>query len=101
MQAERDLEPRPEQKTGRQRGGPFRLTPASGTRTLLRLGGTGSKMQLVIFFVLWIVFSLGIPMALHLLFANSLYPLVSIGAVIGFVGGALLSALITGLFIDN
>ena len=55
-------------------------------------------MQLLLFVVLWIVFSLSIPMALHVLFADSLYPLVSIGAVIGFVGGALLSALITGLF---
>ena len=55
-------------------------------------------MQLFLFIVLWIVFSLSIPMALHVWFADSLYPLVSIGAVIGFVGGALLSALITGLF---
>ena len=58
-------------------------------------------MQLVLFFVLWIVFSLSIPMALHMLFADSLYPLVSIGAAVGFFGGALLSALITGLFRDN
>jgi hypothetical protein len=55
-------------------------------------------VQLLLFLILWIVFALSVPMLLHVWFADSLYPLVSIGAVIGFVGGALLSALITGLF---
>jgi hypothetical protein len=55
-------------------------------------------VQLLPFFILWIVFALSVPMLLHVWFSDSLYPLVSIGAVIGFVGGALLSALITGLF---
>lgn len=58
-------------------------------------------MRLFLFFVLWIVFSLSIPLSLHLLFSSNEYPLVSIGAVAGFVGGALLSALITGLFRDD
>jgi len=55
-------------------------------------------MTIFLFFVFWIVFALGLPMILHALFGSSEYPLVSIGVVIGFVGGALLSALITGLF---
>jgi hypothetical protein len=55
-------------------------------------------VQLLLFFILWIVFALSVPMLLHVWFNDSLYPLVSIGAAIGFVGGALLSALITGLF---
>jgi energy-converting hydrogenase Eha subunit A len=55
-------------------------------------------MNILLFFVFWIVFALGVPMILHALFGSTEYPLVSIGVVIGFVGGALLSALITGLF---
>jgi energy-converting hydrogenase Eha subunit A len=55
-------------------------------------------MNILLFFVFWIVFTLGVPMILHALFGSTEYPLVSIGVVIGFVGGALLSALITGLF---
>jgi hypothetical protein len=58
-------------------------------------------MQMLAFLVLWIVFSLGTPLILHVMFSSNLYPLVSIGAVIGFVGGALLSAELTGLFDDN
>jgi energy-converting hydrogenase Eha subunit A len=58
-------------------------------------------MRIVVFFMLWIVFSLGTPLSMHVLFGSQEYPLVSIGAVIGFVGGALVSALITGLFRDD
>ena len=62
---------------------------------------SGSRMQFVIFFLLWIVFSLGLPLTLHLLFSSTGYPLVSIGTVVGFVGGALLAALITGLLRED
>ena len=55
-------------------------------------------MRILLFVVLWIVFSLSVPMILHMWFSSREYPLVSIGVVIGFVGGALLSAWITGLF---
>jgi energy-converting hydrogenase Eha subunit A len=55
-------------------------------------------MKILLFFVFWIVFALGVPAILHALFGRSEYPVVSIGVVVGFVGGALLSALITGLF---
>jgi hypothetical protein len=58
-------------------------------------------MQMLAFFVLWIVFWLGTPLILHVMFSSNAYPLVSIGAVISFVGGALLSAVLTGLFKDN
>ena len=54
-------------------------------------------MQLVLFFIFWLVFALGIPLIVHLLFGSSEYPLVSLTAVVAFVGGALLSALLTGL----
>jgi energy-converting hydrogenase Eha subunit A len=55
-------------------------------------------MNILLFFVLWTVFALGVPIILHTLFGTSEYPLVSLGVVVGFVGGALLSALIAGLF---
>ena len=58
-------------------------------------------MQIFIFVVLWMLFSLSIPMILHVWFLSNEYPLVSIGVVIAFVGGALLSAWITGLFSDD
>ncbi len=58
-------------------------------------------MQMSAFFVLWIVFLLGTPLILHVMFSSNAYPLVSMGAVVGFVGGALLSAVLTGLFKDN
>ena len=58
-------------------------------------------MQMLAFFVLWIVFSLGTPLILHVMFFSNEYPLVSIGVVIAFVGGALVSAVLTGLFKDN
>ena len=38
---------------------------------------------------------------MHILFGSQEYPLVSIDPVIGFVGGALVSALITALFTDD
>ena len=57
-------------------------------------------MRLLLSFVLWMVFFLSTPMIIHVCFSSREYPLVSIGAVIGFAGGALLSALITGLFRD-
>jgi energy-converting hydrogenase Eha subunit A len=58
-------------------------------------------MQIVLFFALWLVIALGVPAIAHVLFGSSEYPLVSLAAVIGFVGGAVLSALITGLFKDE
>jgi len=58
-------------------------------------------MRIVVFLILWIAFSVGTPLIMHVLFGSTEYPLVSIGAVIGFVGGALVSALITGLFRDE
>jgi len=58
-------------------------------------------MRIVVFLILWIAFSVGTPLIMHVLFGSEEYPLVSIGAVIGFVGGALVSALITGLFRDE
>ena len=64
------------------------------------MGSAESVMKVLLFFVLWMVFSLSIPMIIHVWFPNK-YPLVSIGAVIGFIGGALLSALVTGLFRDD
>jgi hypothetical protein len=54
-------------------------------------------MQVALFLVLWLVFWLGVPTIAHLLFGSSEYPLVSLFAVISFVGGALLAALLTGL----
>jgi hypothetical protein len=58
-------------------------------------------MRIFLFIVLWMVFFISVPMILHVWFSSNEYPLVSLGAVIGFVGGALLSALITGLFRDD
>ena len=58
----------------------------------------GYVMRILLFIVIWIGFFLGVPLILHLLFSSREYPLVSIGVVISFVGGALLSAWITGLF---
>ena len=58
-------------------------------------------MRIFLFFVLWLVFCLSAPLALHLLFSSREFPLVSIGVVISFVAGALLSAWITGLFSDE
>ena len=58
-------------------------------------------MQVALFLFLWLVFWLGTPALVHLLFGSSEYPLVSLAAVISFVGGALLSALLTGLFKDS
>ena len=55
-------------------------------------------MRILLFIVIWIGFFLGVPLILHLFFSSREYPLVSIGVVISFVGGALLSAWITGLF---
>jgi hypothetical protein len=58
-------------------------------------------MQIALFLVLWLVFWLGVPTIVHLLFGSSEYPLVSLSAVVSFVGGALLAALLTGLFKDG
>jgi hypothetical protein len=58
-------------------------------------------MQIFLFVVLWMVLSLSIPMILHEWFFSHEYPLVSLGVIICFVGGAILSALITGLFRDD
>jgi energy-converting hydrogenase Eha subunit A len=58
-------------------------------------------MQIALFLVLWLVFWLSIPIIVHLLFGSSEYPLVSLAAVVSFVGGALLAAWLTGLFKDE
>ena len=58
-------------------------------------------MRIFLFIVLWLVFCLSVPLALHLLFSDREYPLVSLGVVISFVAGALLSAWITGLLSDD
>jgi energy-converting hydrogenase Eha subunit A len=58
-------------------------------------------MRIALFFVLWLVFGLGLPAIVHVLFGSSEYPLVSLAAVIGFVGGALVSAVLTGLLEDD
>jgi uncharacterized integral membrane protein len=55
-------------------------------------------MRIVLFIVLWMVFFLAVPAMLNFWFASREYPLVSLSVVISFVGGALLSAWITGLF---
>ena len=52
-------------------------------------------MQIALFLILWLVFWLGVPTIVHLLFGSSEYPLVSLSAVVSFVGGALLAALLT------
>ena len=58
-------------------------------------------MRIFLFIVLWLVFCLSVPLALHLLFSSHEYPLVSLGVVISVVAGALLSAWITGLLSDD
>lgn len=58
-------------------------------------------MQMLAFFGIWIVFSLGTPLILHVIFSSDAYPVVSIGVVFAFVGGALFSAVLTGLFTDD
>jgi hypothetical protein len=58
-------------------------------------------MRIFIFIVLWVVFCLSVPLALQLLFGSHEYPLVSLGVVISFVAGALLSAWMTGLLSDD
>jgi uncharacterized integral membrane protein len=65
------------------------------------MGSTGSVMRIFLFIVLWLVFCLSVPLTLHLLFSSHEYPLVSLGVVISFVAGALLSAWITGLLSDD
>jgi hypothetical protein len=57
-------------------------------------------MRIIAFIVLWIVFFLSVPAVLHITLGSREYPLVSIGAVVGFVGGGLPSAWLTGLFGD-
>jgi energy-converting hydrogenase Eha subunit A len=58
-------------------------------------------MRIALFFALWLVIGLGTPAIVHVLFGSSEYPLVSLAAVTGFVGGAVLSALLTGLLKDE
>jgi len=58
-------------------------------------------MQVLFFFIFWTVFSLGTVTIVAVWFSTYDYSLVSIAVVIGFAGGALLSALITGLFEDD
>ena len=58
-------------------------------------------MRIVLFFVLWLTFGLGSPTIAHVLFGSTEYPLVSLVTVVGFFGGALLAALLTGLFKDD
>jgi energy-converting hydrogenase Eha subunit A len=58
-------------------------------------------MQIALFFALWLIIGLGVPAIVHVLFGSSEYPLVSLVAVVAFVGGAVLSALITGLLTDE
>jgi hypothetical protein len=58
-------------------------------------------MRIFLFIILWLVFGLSAPLALHLLFSDRDFPLVSLGVVISFVAGALLSAWITGLLSDD
>jgi len=58
-------------------------------------------MRIFLFIVIWMVFFLGVPMVLHLGFSSHEYPLVSLGTVLSFVGGALFSAWITGFFRED
>jgi hypothetical protein len=58
-------------------------------------------MRIVLFFVLWLTFGLGSPAIAHVLFGSTEYPLVSLVTVVGFFGGTLLAALLTGLFKDD
>jgi len=66
-----------------------------------KTGTLGAIMQIALFFVLWLVFWIGVPTIVHLLLGSSEYPLVSLAAVVSFVGGALLAALLTGLLKDD
>jgi energy-converting hydrogenase Eha subunit A len=68
---------------------------------LLRSENEVQHMQIVFFFALWLVIALGVPAIVHVLFGSSEYPLVSLAVVFAFVGGAVLSALITGLLKDE
>jgi hypothetical protein len=68
---------------------------------LLRPENEEQHMQIVFFFALWLVIALGVPAIVHVLFGSSEYPLVSLAVVFAFVGGAVLSALITGLLKDE
>lgn len=54
-------------------------------------------MRIALFFVLWVGIGLGIPTIVHALFDSSEYPLVSLAVVVGFVGGGLVAAVLTGL----
>jgi hypothetical protein len=65
------------------------------------IGNKGATMRIFLFIVLWVVFCLSVPLVLYLLFAGREYPLISLGVVISFVWGALLSAWITGLLSDD
>jgi len=58
-------------------------------------------MRIFLFLVIWIGIFLGLPTILHVLFSSREFPLVSLGAVTGFVGGALVSAWVTGFFDDD
>jgi hypothetical protein len=58
-------------------------------------------MRIVLFFVLWLTFGLGVPAIGHVLFGLTEYPLVSLATMVGFFGGALLAALLTGPFKDD
>ena len=58
-------------------------------------------MQIALFFLLWLDTALGIPTIVHVLFGSSEYPLVSLAVVVSFVGGAVVSALVTGLLRDD
>jgi hypothetical protein len=58
-------------------------------------------MRIFLFIVFWMVIFLAVPAMLSFWFASREYPLVSLSVVISFVGGALLSAWITGLFRDD
>jgi hypothetical protein len=58
-------------------------------------------MQIALFFLLWLGTALGIPTIVHVLFGSSEYPLVSLAVVVSFVGGAVVSALVTGLLRDD
>ena len=53
-------------------------------------------MWIALFFVLWVGIGLGIPTIVHVLFASAISAC-SLAVVVGFVGGGLVSALLTGL----
>jgi uncharacterized integral membrane protein len=58
-------------------------------------------MRILLFIVVWMVVFLAVPVTIHFWFSSREYPLVSLAVVISFVGGALLSAWITGFFRDD